>query len=201
MKIGHPPGVNRQDVTYIVHQPPLHGYLEVDRDEHEYEDMVTGRSANLLPPEVHVFDQSAIDEQRLHYIQSGANQSSDHFVFDVTNGVVTLANLTFQLAIIPKSIYLLTRPIEVLEGGHAVMTVSYLKIVTRYYADKVDTFLVTKMPAHGALQLKDASVNEEPLTRFTYAQLIEKQVLYWHDGSEEANDTLDIVALAGNNQI
>lgn len=197
LKMSHPQGVNRQDVTYIVHQPPLHGYLEVDRDENEYEDLVTGRSANLLPPEVHVFDQSAIDEQRLHYIQSGANQSADHFVFDVTNGVVTLTNLTFQLAIIPKSIYLLTRPIEVLEGGHSVLTVSDLKIVTRYYADKVDSFLVVKLPLHGNLQLKSAATDDDPLTQFTYTQLIEKQVLYWHDGSEEANDTLDIVALAG----
>ena len=86
LKMSHPQGVNRQDVTYIVHQPPLHGYLEVDRDENEYEDMVTGRSPNLLPPEVHLFDQSAIDEQRLHYIQSGANQSSDYFVFDISKG-------------------------------------------------------------------------------------------------------------------
>lgn len=198
LKIAYPSGVSRQDVTYIVHQPPLHGYLEVDRDENEYEDMVTVRSANLLPPEVHVFDQGIIDEQRLHYIQSGANQSADQFVFDVTNGVMTLNNLTFQLAIIPKSIYLLTRPLEVLEGGHTVLTVSDLKIVTRYYADKVDAFLIIKMPIHGTLQLKGASANAEPLTRFTYLQLIEKQVLYWHDGNEESNDTLVIVALAGN---
>jgi hypothetical protein len=95
---------------------------------------------------------------------------------------------------------LLTRPIEVLEGGHSVLTVSDLKIVTRYYADKVDSFLVVKMPVHGHLQLKGVSAEAEPLTRFTYTQLIEKQVLYWHDGSEEANDTLEIVALAGNCQ-
>ena len=114
------------------------------------------------------------------------------------NGVVTLTNLTFQLAIIPKSIYLLTRPIEVLEGGHSVLTVSDLKIVTRYYADKVDSFLIVKLPVHGNLQLKGVSADAEPLTRFTYTQLIEKQVLYWHDGSEDANDTLEIVALAGN---
>lgn len=197
LKIGHSPGVNRQDVTYIVHQPPLHGYLEVDRDENEYEDTVTGRATNLLPPEVPLFDQSVVDEQRLHYIQSGANQSSDHFVFDVTNGVVTLTNLTFQLAIIPKSIYLLTRAVEVLEGGHAILTISDLKIVTRYYADKVDSFLIVKLPVHGSLQLKGSPANQEPLTRFTYSQLVEKKISYWHDGSEEAHDTLDIVALAG----
>lgn len=190
----------------MVHQPPTHGYLEVDRDEHEDDEPVTGSSVNnrinLLPPEVHVFDQSAINEHRLHYIQSGANQSSDHFVFDVTNGVVTLTNLTFQLAIIPKSIYLLTRPVEVLEGGQAVLTVADLKIVTRYYADKVDAFVVNRPPTHGSLHLKGSvdSESSEPLGRFTYAQLIDKQVVYWHDGGEDPVDSMDIVAFAGKKE-
>ena len=200
LKIGYAPGVNPQDVTYIVHQPPIHGYLEVDvRDEHEYEDSMgrTASPASLLPPEVHLFDQNTVDEHRLHYIQSGANQSSDHFVFDVTNGVVSLTNLTFQLAIIPKSIYLLARPLEVLEGGHTALTASDLKIVTRYYADKVDAFQVVREPLHGSLQLKG---EPKPVSRFSYGQLIEKQVLYWHDGGEETSDSLDIIALAGTKE-
>lgn len=190
-------GVNPADIVYIVHSPPVHGYLEVDRDESEYEEMATRSVNNLLPPEVHVFDQAAINENRLHYIQSGANQSADRFTFDVTNGVVTVPNITFQLAIIPKSIYLLARPMEVLEGGHAVLTVSDLKIVTRYYADKVDAFIVVRLPSHGSLQLKGAPSNGEPLERFTYNQLLDKQVLYWHDGGEQSSDSMDIVALAG----
>lgn len=196
LKIGYAAGVNPLDVTYIVHQPPIHGYLEVDRDEHEYEDAIgrTSSPTSLLPPEVHLFDQTTIDEHRLHYIQSGANQSSDFFVFDITNGVMSLTNITFQLAIIPKSIYLLTRPLEVLEGGHTALTASDLKIVTRYYADKVDVFQVVREPLHGSLQLKG---DPKPITRFSYGQLIEKQVLYWHDGGEESNDTMEVVALAG----
>ena len=197
LRIGHAPGVNPQDVTYIVHQPPIHGYLEVDRDEHlDYDEVMTSRPTSIiLPPEVHLFDQSAVDEHRLHYIQSGANQSSDHFVFDVTNGVTTLSNLTFQLSIIPKSIYLLARPLEVLEGGHTALTASDLKIVTRYYADKVDTFQVARPPACGSLQLK--SHPNQPIGRFTYSQFIDRQVLYVHDGGEESNDTMDIIAVAG----
>lgn len=35
------------------------------------------RSANLLSPEVHIFDQVINYEQCLQYIQSGANQSTD----------------------------------------------------------------------------------------------------------------------------
>ena len=100
-------GVDVKDIVYIVHQPPLHGYLEVDHDGVDYDDDPAVVVAHR--PEVNVFDQSVIDENRLHYIQSGANQTLDRFVFDVTNGVVTLTNLTFDISIIPKSIFLATR--------------------------------------------------------------------------------------------
>lgn len=106
-------GIDVKDIVYIVHQPPQHGYLEVDHEGADYEDdpgtVVVNVGARSHPSETNVFDQSIIDENRLHYIQSGANQTSDYFVFDVTNGVVTLTNMTFQISIIPKSIYLLTR--------------------------------------------------------------------------------------------
>lgn len=106
-------GVDVKDIVYIVHQPPQHGYLEVDHDGADYEDdpaaVVVNVGARSHPPETNIFNQSIIDENRLHYIQSGANQSSDYFIFDVSNGVMTLTNLTFKISIIPKSIYLLTR--------------------------------------------------------------------------------------------
>ena len=86
------------DLIYMVHQPPLHGYLEVDQEAVEYGDgdsfstsssssVTSATSDRDLPPEVNVFDQTAIDENRLHYIQSAANQTSDSFVLDVTNGI------------------------------------------------------------------------------------------------------------------
>ena len=199
LKILHP-NIVPADIVYIVHQPPQHGYLEIDHEEdHEYDEDTTTKS---LPPEVNVFDQSAINENRLHYIQSGANQTNDYFIFDVTNGIVTLYNITFQLAIIPKFIYVEARPVEVLEGGHVSLTASDIKILSPYYVDKVEEFLITRPPAHGLIQLKTSGdpLNPESIQRFSYQQLSEKQIVYWHDSSEEANDTLELVALAGHKE-
>ena len=186
--------INPKDVVYIVHQPPLHGYLEVDYEQ-EYEDSADAKN---LPPEVNIFDQSVINDNRLHYIQSAPNQTSDYFVFDVTNGVVMLSNLTFDISIIPKSIYLLTKSIEVLEGGHVPLTASDIKIMTQYYVDKVDSFIVSRPPFHGTIQLKGAADQAHQLTKFTYHQLIAMQITYWHDGSEDSSDTIEIIAVAGN---
>ena len=51
---------------------------------------------------VSVFEQSIINEGRLHYIQSISNQSSDSFVFEVSNGISSLNDLVFHLTILPK---------------------------------------------------------------------------------------------------
>ena len=77
------------DIIYMVKRPPLHGYLEID-------------PPSLTSNTVTVFDQATIDEGRLHYIQSISNQSSDHFTFDVTNGISSLNDLTYHFTILPK---------------------------------------------------------------------------------------------------
>ena len=72
-----------------VKRPPLHGYLEID-------------PPSLTSNTVTVFDQATINEGRLHYIQSISNQSSDSFIFDVTNGISSLNDLVFHFTILPK---------------------------------------------------------------------------------------------------
>ena len=64
-----------------------------------------------------MFDQSVINEGRLHYIQSMSNQSSDSFAFDVTNGIRTLSGLTFHLTILPKGLSVNDVRVEGLEWG------------------------------------------------------------------------------------
>ena len=59
--------------------------------------------------QVTIFDQSVINDGRLHYIQSMSNQSSDSFTFDVTNGISQLPRLTFHFTILPKTLYVETR--------------------------------------------------------------------------------------------
>ena len=79
-----------RDITYLIQSPPTYGYLEIDPPL--VSTSSSGRSASDENSSrdfvgVTVFDQSVINEGRLHYIQSISNQTSDSFTFDVSNGI------------------------------------------------------------------------------------------------------------------
>lgn len=63
-----------------------------------------------------VFDQSAINTEKMFYIQAGVNQSMDYFMFDVTNGITWLRNLMLKIVIIPEKLYMHTNVVSVVEG-------------------------------------------------------------------------------------
>lgn len=52
----------------------------------------------------------------MFYIQAGVNQSTDHFVFDVTNGITWLRGLMLKIVIIPENLYMETMNVSVEEG-------------------------------------------------------------------------------------
>lgn len=83
-----------------------------------------------------IFDQSVINDGRLHYIQSISNQSSDSFTFDVTNGINQLSGLAFHFTILPKTLYIETREVTVTEGKSVTLLPSHLHVITTYYEDK-----------------------------------------------------------------
>ncbi len=102
--------------------------------------------------QVTVFDQSVINEGRLHYIQSISNQSADSFTFDVSNGINQLTGLTFHFTILPKEVYVETREVVVTEGKAVTLLPSHLHIITAYYEDKIKDYLIVDPPLSGTLQ-------------------------------------------------
>ena len=110
-----------------VTRPPLHGYLEIDPPP-----IITALNFNA----VSVFDQSIINEERLHYIQSISNQSSDFFAFEVSNGISRLNDLVFHVTILPKNLYIETRDLLVTEGKEASLTLANIHVITDYFVDK-----------------------------------------------------------------
>ena len=117
----------------------MYGYLEIDPPSALTSNVVT------------VFDQKIINEGRLHYIQSISNQSSDSFVFDVTNGISSLNDLVFHLTILPKNIYMETRDLIVTEGKDATLTPSNIHVITDYFVDKINDYLIVDPPTGGRL--------------------------------------------------
>lgn len=45
------------------------------------------------------------------------NQSTDHFIFDVTNGITWLRGLMLKIVIIPENLYMETSNVSVEEGN------------------------------------------------------------------------------------
>lgn len=103
LEIVHP-NISPGDITYLVSRSPQHGYLEIQSitSDDEYN--------------CKVFDQSTINSEKMFYIQAGVNQSVDHFVFDVTNGITWLRGLSLKIIIIPESLYMQVRNVSVEEG-------------------------------------------------------------------------------------
>lgn len=98
------PSISPGDITYLVSQSPQHGYLEIQSitSDDEYNSKV--------------FDQSTINSEKMFYIQAGVNQSTDSFMFDVTNGITWLKNLILNIVIIPENLYIKAKTISVDEG-------------------------------------------------------------------------------------
>lgn len=87
------PHIPASDITYLVVEPPMHGYLEVLPNQIEGEEE-PGDVEDTRPVPVTLFDQSLIDDKRVHYIQAAANRTRDKFIVDVTNGISWLRGET-----------------------------------------------------------------------------------------------------------
>ncbi len=98
------PNISPGDITYLVTTSPQHGYLEIQSitSDDEYN--------------CKVFDQSTINSEKMFYIQAGVNQSTDHFIFDVTNGITWLRGLMLKIVIIPENLYMEAMNVSVEEG-------------------------------------------------------------------------------------
>ena len=121
-----------EDIKYIIKSGPRHGFLEIDPQSFP----TVETNLPLVPESVSTFTQRIIDQGRLHYVQSMSNQTSDSFVFDVTNGISNLYGLVFHFLIIPRELYIETRPVFVTEGETAVLQLDNIHVLTSFYEDK-----------------------------------------------------------------
>ena len=148
----------------------MYGYLEIDPP------------SALTSNAISVFDQSIINEGRLHYIQSISNQSSDAFIFDVTNGISSLHDLVFHLTILPKNLYIETRDLVVTEGKEAILTLANIHVITDYFVDKINDYLIVDPPTSGRLvsiqdtELPDNSKVLPAVTIFSVEDLEQQRI-------------------------
>lgn len=163
---------------------PQHGYLEIQSItlDDEYNSKV--------------FDQSTINAEKMFYIQAGVNQSSDFFIFDVTNGITWLRDLKLKIIIIPENLYISTRTILVEEGGSVALSPDDMVPFSEFYYGKILEYKILQQPQFGNIKSgKSSKVN-----RFTQKQLEAGIIMYYHNGSENSSDTILLIAVARNKE-
>ncbi|XP_076037801.1 chondroitin sulfate proteoglycan 4-like [Oratosquilla oratoria] len=196
LKVMHP-HIPPSDVTYVILQGPQYGYLEVEIGTPS--DSSSGsQKRGSRPREVRVFDQALVNEGRVRYTQTKPNVTSDSFTFDVTNGIVSLRRLRYVIEVIPNTIYLSPGRLTVREGGTATLLPKHLRVLTSYYADRIDQYLVASKPSTGTLQVETRPGVR--LETFRHEQLQQGVIKYVHDGSETLEDEFSLVALSGHRQ-
>lgn len=172
-------------ITFYISEFPIYGYISILPATPNGEDLSTN---------VRSFTQSLMNENRVIYIQSVANETKDQIVFNVSNGMVWLYDLILEVQIIPKRLYLGSNVLSVNEGGVAALTLLHLFIVTDYYKSRVTDYVILEEPKHGCIQVHRKC---NKLHGFSHKELLASIVHYAHDGSENLEDVITLVAVAG----
>ncbi|ALC40229.1 kon [Drosophila busckii] len=177
------PNISPGDITFLVTSSPMHGYLEMQ--SMSFDDEYNCK----------VFDQSSVNNEKMFYIQAGVNQSTDYFVFDVTNGITWLRQLVLKIVIIPEKLYMHTNIITVVEGKTVQLSATDIQPYSEYYRGKIVEYIVTITGSSGHILAGNSKVK-----RFTQKQLELGTIQYVHNGSENSTDSLTMVAMARNKE-
>ncbi|XP_054277996.1 chondroitin sulfate proteoglycan 4 [Macrosteles quadrilineatus] len=175
------PHVPPSDITYLVVEPPRYGYLDLDSDE-----------------AVTTFSQETVNSRRLHYVQAAANQTRDHMVLTVTNGITQLTNLLVSFLVVPERLYIGGGELRCEEGGNVTLPPSLLPPLTEYYVGRLTEYRLARPLHHG--RLVSAAQPARTLTRWSPQQMQAGLIQYVHDGSETTEEVFSVVAKAGDKE-
>ena len=98
-------------------------------------------------------------------------------MFDVTNGISSLNDLVFHFTILPKNLYIETRDLEVTEGKEAILTPQNVHVLTDYFVDKINDYLIVDPPTSGRLVSINQKTDDKVLPAVTIFSVgdLEKQ--------------------------
>ncbi|KAF7993527.1 hypothetical protein HCN44_010122 [Aphidius gifuensis] len=191
------PKISPTEITYLIRELPKNGYLEMQNinDGHNInnnEEIKDDYEIN----QIRHFDQSVINEGRLYYVQSVANQTNDNFIIDVTNGITWIRGIVINFIIIPDKLYIESDNISVIEGNSILLNRKKFHVITTYYNDKLSDYKIIEKPKHG--YIIDVNKNNNNIKKFTQKQLDNNCIMYKHNGDEFLYDFMKIIAIAGD---
>ncbi|XP_051975957.1 chondroitin sulfate proteoglycan 4-like [Xyrauchen texanus] len=138
------------------------------------------------------FTQEEINMGRILYV-SRYLQVRDHFTVEVSNGFTTVEGLEVQVDIVPRIIPVQVLNLTVKEGGSVALTQETLNITHPFYRSINIEFLMEEAPQHGEIKYVK---QEDKIEAFSWEDVQQGQVYYFHDSSETTEDSLTLVASA-----
>ncbi|KAL6266369.1 hypothetical protein P5V15_003224 [Pogonomyrmex californicus] len=190
LEIMHPK-ISPTEIVYFIQEWPQNGYLDLQIHDEHNEEMREEYSGNAVKH----FEQSLINDNRVFYVQSVMNQTDDHFIVDVTNGITWLRGLSVNFVIVPEKLYVEAKSLTVVEGKDVILDESNFLVVTPYYVGKVSDYRVVEKPRHGTIL--DSTKNAQ-VKKFSQKHLNAGVILYKHNGDESSNDSFRMVVTAGD---
>ncbi|XP_036384600.1 chondroitin sulfate proteoglycan 4-like [Megalops cyprinoides] len=173
------------EIVFTVKVPPSHGYL---RSFAEGEERYLGSEQTPI----RTFSQSDINKGNIQYVQVAADQETDSFVLDATNGVTEVSDIRISVDIIPQLIPLLVSNITLKEGSSKALTEDVIKVSSPHFAGLDFQYFVPEPPQHG--HIEHSRLPGVPITTFTRKQVEQEFIYYVHDDSETVADNFTIVA-------
>ncbi|XP_059402333.1 chondroitin sulfate proteoglycan 4-like [Carassius carassius] len=138
------------------------------------------------------FTQEDINLGRICYVSTSL-QGQDHFIVDVSNGFTTIEDLEVQVVIVPRIIPIQVVNLTVREGGSVALTQEVLNITHHFYRSMNIDFFMEEAPQHGDIKYLD---KDDGLDTFTWEDVQQGQVYYFHDSSETTEDSFTLMASA-----
>ncbi|GJQ68142.1 putative chondroitin sulfate proteoglycan [Trypoxylus dichotomus] len=179
------PNVDPSMITFYVTEFPKYGYITILPSTKDSDEQTTNMRS---------FTQSVLNENRIVYIQSVANETSDRIIFNVTSSIIWLNNVVLDVQVIPEHLYLGSNALTVYEGGVVLISPVNLFTQTHYYKSKVTDYILLELPKHGCVQIRKSCTK---LAKFSYKELKAGVVHYAHDGTENLSDEVKIIGIAG----
>lgn len=138
------------------------------------------------------FTQADINAGRLNYIQNGTETTADNFVFNVSDGAITLPDATFNITVIPVNDpprQSLNLGVSVNEGEVVGIDGSLLQFTDDDNPATQVVYTLTSAPNTGTLRVGGSDLTTG--STFTQDQLNIGLLTYEQNGAESTNDSFN----------
>ncbi|XP_013409601.1 FRAS1-related extracellular matrix protein 1 isoform X2 [Lingula anatina] len=171
------------EINFIIAEVPSRGLLQLKSDEGRWIEIGPGMR----------FTQDDVNMNRVRYVNTGeiANNRTDKFIFQLSDGVHSTPMETFEIEVKNSrkdNLALLNRGINLEEGQQVIITTANLSASDESLRPNEILFTITDPPTQGYLQL----ISQPGLTidTFTQLDLASQKVAYVHTTKDDMTEDL-----------